>query len=418
MTMLLLGALLSAIPIDPPVPVREFPPRPTTRETVGSETGFVGLRRFTSFPTARELDALLDSAQMLPEQRACAKACVKAQLPVLQDAISTIMSTDGMRLMEYSASLAKATVHGSEQERLPMKDMKRLKQDADAITERLQSAELNFLNDVAACVATTSGGESGSASQRAAALSMLEALQLRALRRYWEDDVPQSAKRSLVDVRMLVDRLRLPEGVRATCEPILLAGEHELPPLYHALSDADHSRSAKVSAKLDQMQADGSFESGFEAAQREILMELPRAAGRITAVNQRTVDAIEQQLSAEQSRALRSAWRDAICPSLAQDPECAALADRLSSALLDAQGDAQATTRLQEIDASWHQELEAWRNAAVKRVHEWQDRSSAYEQGYGPQNFQAFISALTEERRALHQRWSDAVSSARVPARQ
>jgi hypothetical protein len=418
MTTLILSALLSAIPSDPPVPVREFPPRPTTRETVGSETGFVGLRRLTSFPTARELDALLDSAQMLPEQRAYAKACVKAHLPVLQEAISTIMSTDGMRLMEYSASLAKATVHGSEQERLPMRDMKRLKQDGDSITERLQSAELSFLNEVAACMGTASDDESASASERAAALNMIEALQLRALRRYWEDDVPQSAKRSLVDVRMLVDRLRLPEGVRATCEPSLLAGERELPPLYRALSDADHSRSAKVSARLDQMQADGTFESGFEAAQREILMELPRAAGRITGVNRRTMEAIEQQLPAEQSRALRSAWRDAICPSLAQDPECDALADRLSSALVDAQGDAQTTTRLQEIDASWRQELEAWRTAALMRVCEWQDRSSAYDQGYGPQNFQAFISALTEERRALHQRWSDAISSARVPAAQ
>lgn len=418
MTTLILSALLSAIPSDPPVPVREFPPRPTSRETVGSETGFVGLRRLTSFPTARELDALLDSAQMLPEQRAYAKACVKAHLPVLQEAISTIMSTDGMRLMEYSASLAKATVHGSEQERLPMRDMKRLKQDGDSVTERLQSAELSFLNEVAACMATASDGESASASERAAALNMIEALQLRALRRYWEDDVPQSAKRSLVDVRMLVDRLRLSEGVRATCEPSLLAGERELPPLYRALSDADHSRSAKVSARLDQMQADGTFESGFEAAQREILMELPRAAGRITAVNRRTMEAIEQQLPAEQSRALRSAWRDAICPSLAQDPECDALADRLSSALVDAQGDAQTTTRLQEIDASWRQELETWRTAAVMRVCEWQDRSSAYEEGYGPQNFQAFISVLTEERRALHQRWSDAISSARVPAAQ
>ena len=418
MTTLILSALLSAIPSDPPVPVREFPPRPTSRETVGSETGFVGLRRLTSFPTARELDALLDSAQMLPEQRAYAKACVKAHLPVLQEAISTIMSTDGMRLMEYSASLAKATVHGSEQERLPMRDMKRLKQDGDSVTERLQSAELSFLNEVAACMATASDGESASASERAAALNMIEALQLRALRRYWEDDVPQSAKRSLVDVRMLVDRLRLSEGVRATCEPSLLAAERELPPLYRALSDADHSRSAKVSARLDQMQADGTFESGFEAAQREILMELPRAAGRITGVNRRTMEAIEQQLPAEQSRALRSAWRDAICPPLAQDPECDALADRLSSALLDAQGDVKATTRLQEIDASWHQELEAWRTAAVMRVCEWQDRSSAYEEGYGPQNFQAFISVLTEERRALHQRWSDAISSARVPAAQ
>ena len=418
MTTLILGALLSAILSDPPVPVQEFPLRPTTRETVGSETGFVGLRRLTSFPTARELDALLDSAPMLPEQRAYAKACVKAHLPVLQEAISTIMSTDGMRLMEYSASLAKATVHGSEQERLPMRDMKRLKQDGDSITERLQSAELGFLNEVAACMGTASDGESASASERAAALNMIEALQLRALRRYWEDDVPQSAKRSLVDVRMLVDRLRLPEGVRATCEPSLLAGERELPPLYRALSDADHSRSAKVSARLDQMQADGTFESGFEAAQREILMELPRAAGRITGVNRRTMEAIEQQLPAEQSRALRSAWRDAICPPLAQDPECDALADRLSSALLDAQGDVKATTRLQEIDASWHQELEAWRTAAVMRVCEWQDRSSAYEEGYGPQNFQAFISVLTEERRALHQRWSDAISSAHVPAAQ
>jgi hypothetical protein len=55
--------------------------------------------------------------------------------------------------------------------------------------------------------------------------------------------------------------------------------------------------------------------------------------------------------------------------------------------------------------------MATWREAAEKCVLEWQERSAAYEHGYGPQNFQTFITTLLDERRAMHRRYSDTVEA-------
>ena len=365
---------------------------------------YMGLRDFSSALTRRELADDISNLPISGGQRQALINCAKEIYPAYLAEHDDAILHKGSKYLAIAHSLADQS--NSTHENPAVEQIRKRSHEADALEYGLISTERNFIRSLQECFdgAMVDAGMSDREKDSIGGI-ILESLYLKADRRYSESFLPTPQRGTDLDLRSLVDQLKLEMPNRKSIEPDLLNYERSLSALKTALSKAFWGAALRTRILIDQSRA-GQVDRATLAAQSKKIGAAHVSLGKqIRDVALDAAARIGSKLLSKQQLTFQQDVYRQLYPEIASDPKGDSLHTKFAEVLTKKDLSKDAADQIASLQSSWELEFNAWRFKAEASLIEWSDRGNALERGYVGESGKLKVEDILRLRDEIHEKW-------------